>query len=38
VCVNNISLNRQARGMKEAEESLAKELEGYLDNIDKNSR
>lgn len=38
VCVNNISLNRQMRGVKEAEEILAKELEGYLDNIDKNSR
>ena len=38
VCVNNISLNRQVKGMKDAEESLARELDGYLDNIDKNSR
>ncbi|MBQ3207656.1 MAG: cell division protein ZapA [Bacteroidales bacterium] len=38
VCVNNISLNRMVKGMKEAEDSLAKELDGYLDNIDKNSR
>jgi hypothetical protein len=35
VCVNNISLNRQVKGMKDAEDSLARELEGYLDNIDK---
>ena len=38
VCVNNISLGRQVKGMKDAEESLARELEGYLENIDRNSR
>ena len=38
VCVNNIALNKQIKGVKDAEESLARELDGYLDNIDKNSR
>ena len=38
VCVSNISLSRQVKGMKDAEENLARELEGYLENIDKNSR
>ena len=38
VCVTNLSLSKQLKEMKEAEESLAKEIEGYLENIDKNSR
>lgn len=38
VCVNNIVLNKQVRSIKDAEENLARELDGYLDNIDKNSR
>ena len=38
VCVTNLSLAKQVKEMKDAEESLAKELNGYLDNIDKNSR
>jgi cell division protein ZapA (FtsZ GTPase activity inhibitor) len=38
VCMNNIILQKQALRMKDAEESLAKELERYLDNIDKSSR
>lgn len=38
VCTSNISLNRQLKNMKSDEEILAKELAGYLDNIDKNSR
>ena len=38
VCVTNMSLSKQLKEMKDAEESLARELEGYLENIDKNSR
>jgi cell division protein ZapA (FtsZ GTPase activity inhibitor) len=38
VCVTNLSLSKQLKEMKEAEESLAKEIEGYLENIDKDSR
>ena len=38
VCVNNIVLHKQVRSIKDAEENLARELDGYLDNIDKNSR
>ena len=38
VCVTNLSLSKQLKEMKEAEESLAKEIEGYLEYIDKNSR
>ena len=38
VCVTNVSLAKQVKDMKEAEVSLARELEGYLENIDKNSR
>ena len=38
VCVTNVSLAKQVKDMKEAEDSLARELEGYLENIDKNSR
>ena len=38
VCIANITLQKQMKDMTEKEEMLAKELEGYLDNIDKNSR
>ena len=38
VCVTNVTLAKQVKDMKEAEVSLARELEGYLENIDKNSR
>ena len=38
VCIANITLQKQMKEMTEKEEMLAKELEGYLDNIDKNSR
>ena len=38
VCVTNVSLSKQLKEMKYAEEGLARELEGYLENIDKNSR
>ena len=38
VCMNNIILHKQVKGMKDAEERLAKELERYLENIDKSSR
>ncbi len=38
VCMSNISLKDQLDKLSREEEGLAKELEGYLDNIDKNSR
>ena len=38
VCVTNLSLAKQVKEMNDAEESLAKELNGDLENIDKNSR
>ena len=38
ICMNNLVLQKQMKGMKSAEEILAKELERYLDNIDKTSR
>ena len=38
VCTSNITLNRQIREIRSGEENLAKELEGYLANIEKNSR
>ncbi len=38
VCMANISLKDQLSEQAREEEVLAKELEGYLDNIDKNSR
>ena len=38
ICMNNIVLQKQVKGMINAEELLAKELERYLDNIDKMSR
>ncbi len=38
VCMANISLKEQLNELAKDEEILAKELEGYLENIDKNSR
>ena len=38
VCMTNINLQKQIKEMSDAEAGLAKELESYLDNIDKNSR
>ena len=38
VSMANIVLQKQMAGMKDAEEGLAKELEHYLENIDKTSR
>ena len=35
VCMNNIVLQNHVNQMKEAEETLAGELESYLENIDK---
>ena len=37
-CMSNITLNKQMKEFAEGEEMLAKELEGYLENIDKNGR
>ncbi len=38
VCMANISLKEQLNAQALEEEAIAKELEGYLENIDKNSR
>ncbi len=38
VCMANINLKEQLNERTHEEEVLAKELEGYLENIDKNSR
>ncbi len=38
VCMANITLKEQLNGLAEEEKALEKELEGYLENIDKNSR
>lgn len=38
VSMTNVVVQKQIDTMKEGEESLAKELQGYLDNMDKNSR
>jgi len=38
VCMANITLQKQMKTMEDEETALTKELEGYLDNIDKNSR
>jgi len=38
VCMSNILLQKQAKSLKEAEEALDRELESYLENIDKDSR
>ena len=37
-CMSNITLNRQMKELTDGEEMLAKEIEGYLENIDKDSR
>ncbi len=38
VCISNITLNRQIKNLEMGEEALAKEIAGYLENIDRNSR
>lgn len=38
VSMTNVVLQKQAEAMKAEEETLAKELQGYLENIDRNSR
>ena len=38
VCMSNITLQKQAQEKEEEEAALERELESYLDNIDKNSR
>ncbi len=38
VCIANLNLQKQLNERVEEENILAKELEGYLENIDKNSR
>jgi cell division protein ZapA (FtsZ GTPase activity inhibitor) len=38
VCMANLSLQDQLKEIAREEKSLADELEGYLENIDKNSR
>ncbi|MBE6214936.1 MAG: cell division protein ZapA [Bacteroidales bacterium] len=38
VNMNNIVLMKQVNGMRDAEDKLAKELERYLDDIDRTSR
>ena len=38
VSMTNVVVQKQIETMKESDESLAKELQGYIDNMDKNSR
>jgi cell division protein ZapA (FtsZ GTPase activity inhibitor) len=38
VCMSNITLQNTLKTLTSEEEILVKELEGYLENIDKNSR
>ena len=38
VSMTNVVVQKQIETMKESEESLAKELQGYIDNMDKDSR
>jgi len=38
VSMTNVVLQKQIEMQKDEETNLAKELQGYLDNIDKNSR
>jgi len=38
MAVENVSFSKRLQEQMRDEEKLAKELEGYLDNIDKNSR
>ena len=37
-CMSNITLNKHIKDIADGEALLARELEGYLENIDKNSR
>ncbi len=38
VCISNLNLKEQLNERAKEEDMLVKELEGYLENIDKNSR
>ncbi|MBQ2112511.1 MAG: cell division protein ZapA [Bacteroidales bacterium] len=38
ICMGNLTLQENFRNMSSEEQRLARELEGYLENIDKNSR
>ncbi|MBR6732756.1 MAG: cell division protein ZapA [Bacteroidales bacterium] len=38
LCMSNITLQQQQKAVADEERNLVKELEGYLENIDKNSR
>jgi cell division protein ZapA (FtsZ GTPase activity inhibitor) len=38
LCMSNITLQQQQKAVADEEMNLVKELEGYLENIDKNSR
>ena len=38
VCMSNVTLQKQAQAMEEEEAALARELESYLENTDRNSR
>jgi len=38
LCMSNITLQQQQKTVADEERNLVKELEGYLENIDKNSR
>ena len=38
ICMNNIMLQKHLKVMKDAEDGLAKELERYLEDIEKTSR
>ena len=38
ICMNNIMLQKHVKGMKDAEDGLVKELERYLEDIEKTSR
>ena len=38
ICISNIQLQRMVQSAKTETESLAAEIEGYLENIEKNSR
>ena len=37
LCMSNITLQQQQKAVADEERNLVKELEGYLENIDKNS-
>ena len=38
ISMSNLILQMQVKGMKDAEDSLARELDSYLKNIDNTSR